>query len=147
MPRTLVNDTSSVSMTNLEYTELMRMIYRAGWRPEGTVAPEGWRPKRRKDGTVRKWPRMNYFSRMGQSVTESDAQAMADVAESVLPDIPDFDALGHKIYQTIDMPDRAPIRFPRPGSKYNSFEFFSGESRKIVERFVHLTRTGSFQIQ
>ncbi len=146
MPRVLHNGTGTVSLTNLEYLNLMKMLHRSGWRPSGTLAPAGWKPRRRKDGTPGKWPRMNYFSRLGQTVTETDAAAMADVLEAILPDVPEHDAFGHKVNQVIDLPYRRAVRLPRPGVRYNAFEFFSGENRGLLTEFVKLCRAGEFQI-
>ncbi len=146
MPRVLTNEVGSVSLTNIEYLNLMRLLYRSGWRPEGTLAPAGWKPRRRKDGQKRVWPKMNYFSRMGQEVTDMDALAMAAAIESVLPDVPEHDAMEHKIGQVIDLPYRAPIRMPRVGVRYNAFEFFSGQSRDLLVRFSEMCRAGGYHI-
>lgn len=146
MPRTLRGQHDTITFTNLEYLHLMKMLYRAGWKPLGTLAPAGWKPRRRKDGKVRRWPKMNYFSRMGQAVMEDDARTMAAVLRDILPDIPSHDAIAHKIYQHIDFPYNPQVRLPRPGERYSHYELLSGEVRERLERFATMCENGGFEI-
>ena len=126
---------------------LMKLAYDSGWRPLGCVEPLDWQAIDQ-HGNPRRFFSMDYFSRRGQRVLGADAAAMADALESGLLDVPPFDALGMKVAVSIDMPNVArPLRALRPGVKVNPYEYFSGDNRDMVRRFIDFCRAGGFEIR
>jgi hypothetical protein len=146
MPRVLVNPSGSIDYSNLEYGVLMKFAYISGWKPAGTLEPVGWSERTWPDGLPRPWRSMNYFSRLGQRVTDEDAAAMADTLEAVVDDVPGHDALAHKVGTIIDLPFRRRIRLIKPGVYASPFEFFSGENKPLLYRHIEFCRGGGYTI-
>ncbi len=146
MPRTLVGDHGARTLSNLQWGLLVKLAYDRGWRPLGVRPPEDWNATG-DDGQSRRWYFMDYFSTKRQTVLAADAAAMAVAIESALPDIPEHDALSHKVVQEIQLPDmEQPLRMLQPGVQVNAFEFFSGGTRAVVIDFVSFARAGGFSI-
>jgi hypothetical protein len=130
----------------LDWGMLVKFAYECGWRPLGTVPPAGWHEKLNPDDSAAKWYKNNYFSRLGQQVTAPDALNMAIALEHFLPDIPEHDALGHKVASQIEGAGMGRLRMIMPGAKVNSFEYFSGNNRAKVIAFIELCKLGGFSI-
>lgn len=146
MPRVLSRADDQLALWNLEYGVLMKFAYVAGWRPAGTLQPDRWEERLDPQGVPRRWFSMNYFSRLGQTVTQPDAQALAGALEAALPDVPRHDALGHKVSVTLDLPFSRPVRLFRDGSRVTPYEFFSGPNRPTLERFISFAAAGPYRI-
>lgn len=92
---------------------------------------------------------MNYFDRRGQQVTDDDARALADALERALPDVPDHDAIAHKVLSVIDTPGLGvppQLRMLNPRARLNPFEYFSGTNKARLRRFIAFCRAGGFRI-
>lgn len=125
----------------------MKLAYDSGWRPMGCVEPDDWKSID-ENGSPQRFFSMDYFSRRGQKVLPADAAAIADALESGLLDVPTFDALGLKVVSSIDMPGMPrPMRSLRPGVKVNPYEYFSGENREPLKKFIAFCRAGGFAIR
>ncbi|MCW5765394.1 MAG: hypothetical protein KIT68_05405 [Phycisphaeraceae bacterium] len=148
MPRTVRGPGGELAFTNLQWGMLMKTAHDFGWKPQGTLAPANWDKRYDEHGRLRPWHRNNYFSKAGQTVESADAAAIADALESILPDVPDHDALAHKVISSLDLPQiPRPLRMLHPGAQYNAFEFFSGPNKDLLRRFIHLCRAGGFEIR
>lgn len=118
-----------------------------GWSPEGIPEPvEG--PEAgsvRSDFAPDHWD----YTRPGivLSIPDGDALALADALESVLPDLPRFDALEEKALCQLDLPGSLPVRVIRPGAEVGPYEFFSGANRRALERFIALCRAGGLTVR
>lgn len=130
----------------LEWGMLIKFAYESGWRPLGTIEPPDWDHKRNPDGTPARWFKNNYFSKFGQRVTDDDALAIAVALDNSLPDVPDHDAMLHKVAAEIEGSGLARMRVLRPGVRMNSFEFFSGENKAKLRQFIEFCRAGGFAI-
>jgi hypothetical protein len=76
-------------------------------------------------------------------VTAQKARAFADALERALPDIPDHDALEHKVVFHPAAPGERLLPFETPVSP---FEFFSGEKKERLKEFIALCRRGGLVI-
>lgn len=146
MPRTVKGPGGQITFDNHQWGMVMKASYSWGWKPQGTLAPAGWSDKPGPDGAPRKWFKNNYFSRAGQVVTDEDASAIARAIENALPDVPDHDAMLHKVGSFIDFPDNRQLRSLRPGSRFNAYEYFSGANKRLLRQFMELCRAGGFVI-
>src|SRR2546423_13839985 len=90
---------------------VLELGHRYGWIPAGTEPPL-WDEGGPWDG--RPW-NGTYFCNDGQRVTAEDAHALADALERALPDIPDEDAVAHKMVIVACLPDGTVLRAPKPG--------------------------------
>jgi len=135
-----------MTFNNRSWGMVMKLAFDSGWRPMGCVEPDGWQAVDEM-GNPKRFFSMDYFSRKGQKVLPVDAAAIADALESGLMDVPTFDALGLKVGTSIDVPgfDR-PLRALRPGVKVNPYEYFSGDNREPLKRFIAFCRGGGFAI-
>ena len=135
-----------MTFSNRSWGMLMKLAYDSGWRPMGCVEPDNWRAID-DAGNPQRFFSMDYFSRRGQRVLPADATAIADALESGLLDVPTFDALGLKVASSIDMPGvDKPMRTLRPGVKVNPYEYFSGDNREPLKRFIAFCRADGFAI-
>lgn len=125
---------------------VLRLAYIHGWRPRGTREPDDWQGVASDGVTPRLWNARNYWSRRGQKVTDEDAAAMSEALETALPDIPDHDAIAHKVASTIDFPDRPAWRFLNPFRRINPYEYFSGAGKARLTRFIGFCAQGGFTI-
>ncbi len=131
------------SATNTTWYHILNMAVQYGWEPVGTSAsrfdycndvPIG-------EGETRSDWDGGYTTNDYQVVEDEDARNMADALERALPDIPDVCAMTDKIsnrgtpYETVDM--RIPV---------NHFEWFSGERKGYLKRFIAFARTGCFRL-
>lgn len=153
MPRTMRTPEAEVQMSNLAWGLLMRLGYDAGWRPRGTIAPAGWDDEpalRDQPGSLQQgsgaWNGGDYFSPLGQQVSAEDASNLAGALESAMPDLPDHDAIAHKVESEIQFPNDASVRYFRPGESVNAYEYFSGPNKEKLRRLIDLLRTGPFTI-
>jgi hypothetical protein len=79
----------------------------------------------------------------GQWVTDEDAGNLAAALEQALPDIPDEDALAHKLEPDPFEPDRWIVK---EGEELTLPEFFFGEGKEWVREFIAFCRQGGFSI-
>ena len=114
--------------------------------PRPLFLSAGSGPLTNPDGTPARWFKNNYFSKFGQRVTDEDALALAVALDGSLPDVPDHDAVAHKVAAEIEGAGLNRMRMLRPGVKMNSFEFFSGESKNKLRQFIKFCRAGGFVI-
>lgn len=100
----------------------------------------------RKDGSERAWNAMDYSSRRRPMVTAEDALHLAEAAERMFDDIPGHDAIAHKVLSTLDFPFGKPMRVLDPLADISPLEFFCGEGKARLRRFIDFCRAGGFQI-
>jgi hypothetical protein len=74
-------------------------------------------------------------------VTARKALAFADALERALPDIPDHDAMEHKVVFLPAAPGERLVPFETPVSP---FEAFSGKKKERLKDFIALCRRGGF---
>lgn len=146
MPRTVKGPGGEITFSNFQWGMVMKAAHQWGWKPRGTLEPADWSSRKGPDGEPRRWYRNNYFSRAGQQVTDEDAAEIGRVIEDALPDVPDHDAIAHKVGSTIDMPGAKQLRILRPGVRFSPYEFFSGPDKQLLRRFAEICRAGGFQI-
>ncbi|CAN5699949.1 hypothetical protein BH11PLA1_BH11PLA1_03740 [soil metagenome] len=137
-------------LTNLQYGLAMKFVYDMGWKPAGTLPPanyEGEDPPVDEVGVPKRWPAMNYFAAAGQRVSAEDARALGDRLEDLLLDIPNYDAVLHKVQQMIILPPLGELRLLKPGAKVNTVEFFSGRNKEVLRRYAKFAQGGGFEIR
>jgi hypothetical protein len=122
---------------------MARLARDRGWVPEGVPEPVDDGP--RSDFAPDHWD----YNRPGivLAIPDHDARTLADALESVLPDLPRFDALEEKALCHLDLPGSLPVRVIRPGAAVSPYEFFSGSNRQALERFIALCRAGSLTVR
>jgi hypothetical protein len=81
------------------------------------------------------------------AIADDDARALAAALETVLPDLPRFDALEDKALCQLDLPGTLPVRVIRPGVAISPYEFFSGSNRHALERFIGLCKAGGLTVR
>ena len=147
MARTLTSQSGTIVVGNLSWAMVLRMALDSGWRPQGTDAPDDFYGEVEADGyTTKQWNPRNYFSRRGQRVRDEDAAAIADALTRALEDVPDHDAVAHKIMGTIDTSLIGKFRILDTRNKVNPFEYFSGDNKVRLRRFIAYCRAGGFRI-
>ena len=147
MPRSLTGPAGTIVVGNLSWAMVLKLALDAGWKPRGTAPPEDFYGEVERDGyTTKQWNPRNYFSRRGQSVSEEDALAISEALTKALQDVPDHDAVAHKVMGFIDtsLIGRFPILDPK--RKVNPFEYFSGENKNRLRKFIVYCRAGGFKI-
>jgi hypothetical protein len=144
--RTLTNPAGSMRVNNASWVMVLRLATTYGWKPKGTIEPDDWSGVAADGVTPRLWNPRNYWSRHGQQVLSEDAEALASALETALPDVPDHDAMEHKIVTSIDFPDRNALRFVDPFKRFNPYEYFSGTNKARLTRFIEFCRSGGFRI-
>jgi hypothetical protein len=126
---------------------VLRLALDNGWKPRGTEPPPGFQPELEADGlTTRPWDPQNYFARKGQRVTDEDAAALAAALEQAMPDVPGHDAVGHKVVSLLDTSLAGRFRVLNPYKKVHPFEYFSGENKARLQRFIDFCKAGGFRI-
>lgn len=115
-----------------------------GWVPLGTSPPSNWSPKRA-NGTDRQWNSQDYTKR-GALVSDQDAGAIASAVDRVMDDVPSHDAVGHKVVSSLEFPFGKPLRMLNPFEEVSPLEYFSGDGKVRLARFVAFCRKGGFQI-
>jgi len=121
---------------------ILELANRYGWVPAGTEPPS-WDEGGPWDG--RPWSR-TYFSNDGQRVTAEDAHALADALKRALPDMPDEDAVAHKMETIACLPDGTVLRAPKRGVELSLLESFAGGQQRLRE-FIAFCRAGEFAIR
>ncbi len=149
MARTVSGPGGTITFSNPQYGMAMKLAYDSGWKPAGTLAPDNWEnlpQSRTPEGGIRPWPPMNYFAGLGEQVLDEDAAALSDVLENVLDDIPNHDAVSHKLAVIINMPFSEHLAMLKPGEKLNFYEYFSGPHKQLLRDFIALCRAGGYTI-
>ncbi|MGQ0627403.1 MAG: hypothetical protein ACT4PL_04795 [Phycisphaerales bacterium] len=147
MPRTLSSTAGTMTVGNLSWAMVLRLALDGGWRPKGTEPPDDFYGEVEADGyTTRQWNPRNYFSRRGQRVTDEDAASIAEALSNAILDVPDHDAVAHKLLSTIDTSLLGTFRVLDRRHKINPFEFFSGPNKKRLRRFIRFCQAGGFRI-
>lgn len=106
----------------------------------------------------------------GWRLDAAEAAVLAAALEAALPDVPDHDAMLHKVAWTIDFPDwsgvqdragrpgprgqpvrfepeRHRLRYLRPGERVGPFEYFSGPNKDRLRKLIELSRHGGLNIR
>ncbi len=147
MPRSLIGPAGTIVVGNLSWAMVLKLAIGSGWKPRGTAAPADFYGEVEADGfTTKQWNPRNYFSRRGQQVSEEDALAIAEVLTKALEDVPDHDAVAHKVMGYIDSSLMGRYRILDPTRRVNPFEYFSGENKTRLRRFIRFCRAGGFRI-
>ena len=138
--------------------KLMELAFLGGWRPSGTLPPEGWRSR-----THGPWDG-SYESSDGQLVTAEDSRSLADALDCMLPEIPDsplpdqmvdyleirdFTRIPKKVREFIEVWQRSGRPGPVTGldPARNVFEFFRQDGlRQVLQDFIPFCRAGAFRI-
>lgn len=126
------------------WQRLFALARSRGWTPSGMPEPipsEPWDPLT-SDPPPLPPPWGEGTGPLRLRIAEEDAASMADALESVLPDIPRFDALDEKTLFRVDSAAMIPVRVLRPGVRVGHYEYFSGVNRAALERFIGLLRSG-----
>ena len=141
----------------------VELAERYGWQPAGTVFDEpqfdvifGPPDAAEDERDLRESRFLNdYFSNSGQWLTPPDAQNMANSLENALPDIPDHDAMSHKLRRNA-RPMRIAYLFeiipgsngpPRDHDAVSAFEWFSGKEKQRLIDFIRFCQAGGFRIE
>lgn len=107
------------------WQHLLHLARAMGWDPQGTEPPSD-RQRKEWDG--------GYSGNDGQFVTDQDAANLADALAKALDDLPDHDALAHKV----------PLGLHE---NVNPFKWFSGLDRKrYLREFIAFCRQGGFLV-
>lgn len=133
-------DGSAYTTSQQAWQKLCLLALMGGWKPEGThnryqIFEGGVLIK---DGETRNG---SYFFNEGRSVSDNDAENIADALKQVLPDIPRHDARNHKTEESGNGLSGL------DGGHLSPLEYYSGEMRKRVIEFIQFCREGCFQIQ
>ena len=148
MARLLLGAKRSFLIANYDYAMILHFLRQNGWVPSGTAEPVGWGVRRGLDsrGQGKPWNATLYFVGHGQRVMPGEALAMAERLEDLWPDIPSHDVMAPKVGMVIDLPYHKRIRVPKAGVLVSGFEYFSGEQRAVVRRFINFALEGGFAI-
>ena len=148
MARMLLGAKRTMMIANYDYAMLLHFLKQHGWKPAGTAEPIGWgaRPGVELAKQSKPWNGSLYFVGYGQRVMPDEAAGMAEKLEDLLPGIPEHDTMAAKVGMIIDMPYHKRIRVPRAGVPVSGYEYFSGEQRQVVHRFIQFAREGGFAI-
>lgn len=111
-----------------------------GWKPVGTVEPDDHSFST--EFTTASWEG-NYEAPMRQGVVGPDGRNLASALDRALADVPEFDALGHKI--TVD-PACPIIVQINPGARVSALEWFSGPNRQGLVALISFLAAGEFII-
>lgn len=86
------------------------------------------------------------YTRRHALVSDDDAVAIADAIERTLDDIPNHDAVAHKVISTLDLPFGRPLRALNPLAEVSPYEYFCGEGKARLVKFIGFCRCGGFRI-
>jgi hypothetical protein len=86
----------------------------------------------------------SYYPKDGQVVSKNDAKELAKALTDALEDIPNHDAVAHKTEMHIR--NGKEVRVVKPNVRFNLFEAFSGDNKKLVKDFVWFCNQGAFEI-
>lgn len=115
----------------------MAQLY--GWRPQGTSLLQRLTAEPDAEDVLG-----SYYPKEGQTLSQADAKAIAKALTEALEDIPDFDAVEHKTEYQVR--DGQKIRVVKPNMKFNLFEAFSGDNKKLVRDFIWFCKQGEFEV-
>lgn len=136
----------TLRVSTLSWNMVLRLAFDHGWKPLGTAEPPGYRAFEPDGFTTKQWNPGDYFSGEGQTVAMLDALAIADSLDRAMPDIPDHDAIGHKVLAILDFPFAPPLRVLDRSKRIHPFEYFSGRNKPRLVRFAEFARLGAFTI-
>ncbi len=145
MPKAIVGQHGRIRVGDQSWSMVLQLARAGGWKAAGTQPPETWVPFR-KDGSERPWDAMDYTSSRRPMVTADDARNLADAAERMFDDIPNHDAIAHKVLSTLDLPFAKPMRVLDPLADISPLEFFCAEGKARLRRFIDFCHAGGFQI-
>ena len=154
----LINEATSISRKySKEFWETaLHLAVKYGWRPLGTRAPT--------TGSLAGWQDLwmgTYFSNDAQTVLSADARALADALERSLDDLSDEnphmdwdpkfwrdddalpDWLSPEEQELIE--DDVCVHL-REALRMKPVEFFAGDEKQNLKRFIRFCRLGSFII-
>lgn len=121
----LKGQSSEVQFSQEDWSQLLMMAMRFGWKPVGTERPD----------IAADWNK-DYFSAAGQRVIADDAKSLADSLEQALPSIPDTHI------DTPKVSDDGVALTVRPD------QWFSGsEQKELIRSFISLAQSGDFTIE
>jgi len=130
------DDESYFGWAQWAWPKLLRLAEAHGWKPRGTSQPQ----EELRYFPNGMWDNRNYTTNDGQIVSAEDATALAAALESALPQIPHEDALAK--YRTAE----GGIEIaPNPPDAVDA-DWFSGETKMQVVKFIAFGRGGSFRI-
>lgn len=155
---------SHFHLTGLGWDRVLSLAHQYGWEPRGTRpgAPAYMycMTEAEEKELDQNW-NGNYVTNDGEIVTPEDAAAMAAALEKALDDIPEHNAARHKEMTLAESmaeqgcpPDRIAQMNPavanmliiRGVETMNNFEFFSGQTKDVLIRFIAFCREGAFEI-
>ena len=168
----LIGKRSDLCFNNKSWAMLIDLALRYGWKPTGARDPEALEDRSDDNAVQRPRDRLHlmppmqaseplaqavaslifqsedpivnsYFSNSGFKVTRADALGMADAVKRALPDVPNHDAMALKTVEFASAPGE---RFLPIDVAVNCFEWFSGENKVLLKKFIAFCRKGGFQI-
>ncbi len=156
-----------MSFNNVSWHHLVTLALNYGWTPLGVLPPKkdngfAWFPdyyrKLKYRGASQANSRVavgslfprngdpilnSYFASDDFRVTAEDAKLMAGALEKALPDVPNGDALAHK---SVELPGFEGSTFVSLDTPVNVFEWWSGENKDYLRKFIAFCREGEFEI-
>lgn len=142
-------DGSTLRVSDASWLMALYLARGAGWKPGGTAEPDNWpdvAPARGPDGLPAPWRPGIYAPWLGQRLSDEDADRLADALERAMDDIPDHDAMAHKVCMQIETNDGRRWRMIAPDAVVMPFEYFSGNNKRKLWRLIRICRLGGFTL-
>jgi hypothetical protein len=137
-----ISDSREFYLNDASWENLLELARINGWEPEGTIVP--FDAASNKDQPECADGRFPYWLNDYRKVTTTDARKMADALERSLDNLPNHDALEHKLPSLpvgscgfLEKLRNLPI---------SPMEFYSGSDKQRVRNFIDFARAGSFAV-
>jgi len=121
----------------------MRLGVEHGWQPAGTGPPPDWNNE-----TWESWDDADYWSGLGQWVTDEDAREWASALRHALDDIPDENLMLYRAsYLTFGSTGfESPMKRAERMKKIPLAEVFSGDGKKWLTTLIEFLEHGGFRL-
>jgi hypothetical protein len=147
----------SLSLDHLLWARAREMAEQYGWKPAGTIVT--YDVSSLDCGGRRPW-NGNYTTNDYQKVTAKDADALGNALEKALDDIPDHKIRSGEFVDVSELVSELGERlnymwvvvFAKlgngkvPKETLNSFEYFSGDGKRLIKKLIAFCRKGEFVI-